>query len=148
MCGKFLTRTILFWQPVKTHMASEASIERLFALPYFQQMFDRMIKPLGDACMQLLSPDEDEDIDPEILARANTAAQKFTYRGMMGLVRNHYLEILSDAEVDYLCEAYQNPVFLKLLNSAETMLPTMVAWLQDNEEALHQHIDEALAEPV
>ncbi len=127
-------------------MASEANVERLFALPYFQQMFDQMIKPMGEAVGQILGVDE--DVDPEIRARATTEAQQFTYRGMMGIVKSHYLEILSDEEVDYLIEAYQHPVFLKLLNSAKSVMPMMVTWFEENEEALLRHIDQVLAEPA
>lgn len=127
-------------------MASEANVERLFALPYFKNMFDQMIKPMGDAVGQILGVDE--DVDPEIRARATTEAQQFTFQGMMGIVRNYYLESLTDAEVDYLCEAYQNPVFLKLQASASVMMPTMVAWFEENEEAMLRHIDKVLAEPA
>lgn len=125
-------------------MADKMNVERLFTLPYFQQTFDQMVKPMADATGQVLCAQN--DIDPKLLARATEEAHKFIYQGMVELVMNLYVEVLSDEEVEFLREAYQHPTFLKLQNSMQSMMPMMVAWFEENQELIQRSIERALDE--
>lgn len=125
-------------------MADKLNVERLFTLPYFQQMFDQMVRPMADTMGQILCADD--DIDPRLIAKVTEEAHRYIYQGMMELVMNLYIEVLSDEDVEFLREAYQHPAFLKLQNSMQSMMPMMVAWFEENQELIQRSIERALDE--
>lgn len=125
-------------------MADKLNVERLFTLPYFQQMFDQMVKPMADTLGQILC--DDDGIDPRLIAKVTEEAHRHIYQGMVELVMNLYVEVLSDEEVEFLREAYQHPAFLKLQNSMQSMMPMMVAWFEENQGLIQRSIERALDE--
>jgi hypothetical protein len=128
-------------------MASRVNVERLFTLPYFQETFDQMIRPMADVSAQVLCAEEDH-IDPKILSNVVLDVHKYVYQGVMQIVMNLYTEVLSDEDVEFLYSVYQNPTMLKLKSGLQTLMPMMVAWYEENKEAIRHSVEIALRKAV
>lgn len=127
-------------------MADKLNVERLFSLPYFQQMFDQMIKPLNDSLGQIHCAED--GLDPELYARITEEANRYIYQGLTGIMMDFFVDVLTDEDVDFLRAAYQHPAFLKLQLNLQSTIPMMIAWFEDNQEIIRRSIKTALDRTV
>lgn len=121
-------------------MASRDAVEKLFALPFFEQIMPQLVQPMYAAIAQHVTDDEEEAA--RFLAGANEVNTK-VYEGMIKLCKDFYVEVLTDEEVAVMVEVYQNPAFLKLMALMPTVMPRMIGWFEENGEELERLYDEA-----
>jgi len=125
-------------------MANRAKVQALMQLPYYQNVFEQMAKPLGEAGMRMTANMlGEDDIDIDDLAKANEPTFQFILDGMLQLTEDTYTEELSDQEVDALTKIVQDPVMLKLLDLTSKTTPRMVAWFEENGATIERMAEEA-----
>jgi len=125
-------------------MADRNKVRALMQLPYYENLFEQMAKPLSEAGMRVTATmlgDDYTDIDA--LAKANEQTLQFIMDGVMSLTVDIYVEELSDADIDALALIVQDPVMLKLLDLTSQTAPRMVAWFEENAETIERMATEA-----
>ncbi len=128
-------------------MADKQNVERLFMLPYFQQMYEQTVKPMTDMMGQILYANT--DVDPRLVGKVTEEmTNQYIYQEMMRHMMDLYVEFLTDEEVEFLREAYQHPAFLKLQISMLSLMPRVVSWFEENQEIIQSSIKRALDEVV
>ena len=115
-------------------VANPMNVERLFALPFFQQMFEKMFEPLASSLGQNFYLNN--EVDPALIPKVTDVAFKYIYQGMTKIIIDSMTKNLTDDEVDFLRLAYQHPGFLKMQDQMQSMIPEMNTWLEENQKLI------------
>ena len=127
-------------------MASKSNVERLFELPYFQQMLEKVGRPMADQLVQLISADDEDEVNPQLLEKAIKQAYTRIFNGMFEITADLYAEVLTDEEVGHLREICQHPTILKLQDIGPKMIPRLQDWMEKNGAAISLSIRATLNE--